>query len=139
MAVDAAAHPGLVRRYRLSRRERGAPQVHPPPTRRHRAHYHPRDGLVRIVLKKPFSDGTVAIDLDPLSPLCRLAATVPPPRFHTVRYAGVLSSHAKSRPRAQARAGRTRRRHAPTLYVNPLSIRLRAAHRPPPGPFRLIG
>jgi hypothetical protein len=56
------------------------------------------DGLVRVVLKKPFSDGTVAIDLDPLSLLCRLAATVPPPRFHTVRYAGVLSSHAKWRP-----------------------------------------
>ena len=55
------------------------------------------DGLVRVVLKKPFNDGTVAIDLDPLSLLCRLAATVPPPRFHTVRYAGVLSSHAKWR------------------------------------------
>ena len=55
------------------------------------------DGLVRIALKKPFSDGTVAVDLDPLSLLCRLAATVPPPRFHTVRYAGVLSSHAKWR------------------------------------------
>jgi hypothetical protein len=40
---------------------------------------------VRVVLKKPFSDGTVAVDMDPISPLCRLAATVPPPRFHTVR------------------------------------------------------
>jgi Putative transposase len=56
------------------------------------------DGLVRVALKKPFSDGTVAVDMDPLSLLCRLAATVPPPRFHTVRYAGVLSSHAKWRP-----------------------------------------
>ncbi len=46
------------------------------------------DGLVRIVLKKPFSDGTVAVDMDPLSLLCRLAASVPPPRLHTVRYAG---------------------------------------------------
>jgi hypothetical protein len=55
------------------------------------------DGLVRVVLKKPFSDGTVAIDLDPLSLLCRLAATVPPPRFHPVRYAGVLSSNAQWR------------------------------------------
>ncbi len=33
------------------------------------------DGLVRIVLKKSFSDGTVAVDMDPLSLLCRLAAT----------------------------------------------------------------
>jgi hypothetical protein len=53
---------------------------------------------VRIVLKKPFSDGTIAVDMDPLSLLCRLAATGPPPRFHTVRYAGILSSHAKWRP-----------------------------------------
>ena len=39
------------------------------------------DGLVRIALKKPFSDGTVAVDLDPLSLLCRLVALVPAPRF----------------------------------------------------------
>jgi hypothetical protein len=45
------------------------------------------DGLVRITLKKPFSDGTVAVDLDPLSLLSRLAASVPAPRLHTVRYA----------------------------------------------------
>ncbi len=58
-----------------------------------------RDGLVRIALKKPFSDGTVAVDMDPLSLLCRLAAAVPPPRFHTVRHAGVLAPASKLRPR----------------------------------------
>jgi hypothetical protein len=57
------------------------------------------DGLVRITLKKPFSDGTVAVDMDPLSLLCRLAVSVPPPRFHTVRYAGVLAPASKLRPR----------------------------------------
>jgi hypothetical protein len=57
------------------------------------------DGLVRITLKKPFSDGTVAVDMDPLSLLCRLASAVPPPRFHTVRYAGVLAPASKMRPR----------------------------------------
>ncbi len=49
------------------------------------------DGLVRITLKKGYSDGTVAVDMDPLSLLCRLATSVPPPRFHTVKYAGVLA------------------------------------------------
>lgn len=43
-------------------------------------------GLVRIILKKAYSDGTVAVDMDPLSLLCRLATSVPPPRFHTARY-----------------------------------------------------
>ena len=57
------------------------------------------DGLVRIALKKAFSDGTVAIDLDPLSLLTRLCAAVPPPRRHTVRYVGVLASASKLRPR----------------------------------------
>jgi hypothetical protein len=57
------------------------------------------DGLVRIALKKAFSDGTVAVDLDPLSLLSRLCASVPPPRFHTVRYAGVLGSASRLRAR----------------------------------------
>jgi len=54
--------------------------------------------LVRLALKRPFHDGTVAVDLDPLSLLVRLCATVPPPKMHQVRYAGVLASAHKSRP-----------------------------------------
>jgi hypothetical protein len=57
------------------------------------------DGLIRIALKRPFRDGTVAVDLDPLSLLCRLCATVPSPKLHTVRYAGVLAAHCKWRSR----------------------------------------
>jgi Putative transposase len=60
---------------------------------------HGPEGLIRIALKKRFSDGTFAIDLDPLSLLARLCGSVPPPRFHTVRYAGVLASASKLRPR----------------------------------------
>ena len=55
------------------------------------------NGLVRIELERAFSDGTVAIDMDPLSLLCRLAAAVPLPRFHVLRYAGVLASAHKLR------------------------------------------
>ncbi len=53
------------------------------------------DGPVRITLKRAFGDGTVAVDMDPLSLVARLVAAVPPPRFHTfhtVKYAGVLAS-----------------------------------------------
>jgi hypothetical protein len=61
------------------------------------------DGLVRIGLTKAFSDGTVAVDPDPLSLLSRLCASVPPPRFHTVRYAGALGSASKLRSRLAAK------------------------------------
>jgi Putative transposase len=42
-------------------------------------------------LMRAFADGTLAVEMDPLSLLCRLATSVPPPRFHTVKYAGVLA------------------------------------------------
>jgi hypothetical protein len=37
------------------------------------------------------------VDLEPLALIARLAALVPPPKRHLVRYFGVLSSHAASR------------------------------------------
>lgn len=57
------------------------------------------DGLVRIALKRAFSDGTLAVEMDPLSLLCRLATSVPPPRFHTVKYAGLLAPASSVRAR----------------------------------------
>jgi hypothetical protein len=62
-----------------------------PPIAQERIELQP-DGLVRLTLKRAFGDGTVAVDMDPLSLLCRLAASVPPPRYHMVKYAGVLAS-----------------------------------------------
>ena len=58
-----------------------------------------RGRLVRILLKRAYPDGTVAVELDPLSLLCRLATCVPPPRFHTVNYSGVLAPASALRPR----------------------------------------
>jgi len=69
-----------------------------PPVAQERVDLRP-DGLVRITVKKAFADGTVAVDIDPLSLLCRLATSVPPPWFRTVRYAGVLASASPWRSR----------------------------------------
>jgi hypothetical protein len=69
-----------------------------PPVAQERLELRP-DGLVRIVLKKAYADGTVAVDMDPLSLLWRLATSVPPPRLHTVRYAGVLAAASPWRSR----------------------------------------
>jgi len=54
-------------------------------------------GKLRYSLKKPWSDGSVAILLEPHDLLSRIAAIIAPPRFHLVRYFGVLSSHASRR------------------------------------------
>ena len=87
-----------------------------PPVAQERVDARP-EGLVRIVLKRAYRDGTVAVDMDPLSLLCRLAASVPPPRFHTVKYAGVLApaspwreavAPSRRRPSRKARGTRTR-------------------------------
>jgi hypothetical protein len=61
-----------------------------PPLAQERLELRPA-GLVRITLKRAYADGTIAVDMDPLSMLCRLAASVPPPRRHTIRYSGVLA------------------------------------------------
>ena len=44
-------------------------------------------------------DGTCGVLLDPLDFLARLAALIPPPKFHMLRYHGVLAAHAKDRAR----------------------------------------
>jgi hypothetical protein len=67
-----------------------------PPLANDRLHILP-NGKVKLEFKKPWSDGTSAIELEPLAVIARLAALVPPPRRHTTRYFGVLSSHASSR------------------------------------------
>jgi hypothetical protein len=72
--------------------------VRSPPIAQERLETRP-DGLVRIALKRAYADGTVAVEMDPLSLLCRLATSVPPPRFHTVKYAGVLAPASSWRSR----------------------------------------
>jgi hypothetical protein len=91
---------------------------------------HAPGGLVRITLKRPFSDGTVAVDMDPLSLLCRLAASVPPPRFHTVRYAGVLAPASKWRPRILPVPPREEHRAAPDDHHDDKPLHNGSRYRP---------
>jgi hypothetical protein len=55
------------------------------------------DGKLELTFKKPWRDGTHALVLEPDDLIARLVAAVPPPRFHTLRYFGVLSSHSSRR------------------------------------------
>jgi hypothetical protein len=66
-----------------------------------------RAGQVVLQLKSPYKDGTTHIVLEPLKFMERLAALVPRPRLHLIRFHGVLAPNAKLRreiiPRAPAR------------------------------------
>ncbi len=54
-------------------------------------------GQVVLELKSPWRDGTTHIVMSPLEFMQRLAALVPRPRLHLIRFHGVLAPHAKLR------------------------------------------
>src|SRR5262249_54280160 len=56
-----------------------------------------RAGQVVLQLKSPYKDGTTHIVMEPLEFMERLAALVPPPRLHLIRFHGVLAPNAKLR------------------------------------------
>ena len=51
-----------------------------------------------LQLKTPYHDGTTHIVMQPLEFMQRLAALVPRPRLHLIRFHGVLAPNAKLRP-----------------------------------------
>jgi hypothetical protein len=56
-----------------------------------------RAGQMVLTLKTPYRDGTTPIVMSPLEFMQRLAALVPRPRFHLIRFHGVLAPNAKHR------------------------------------------
>jgi hypothetical protein len=86
------------------------------------------DNRVRLDLKRPFRDGTYALEMDVLSLLARLAASVPPPRAHLVRYSGVLAPASPWRPLV---IPRTEPPHA-----GPAAAPTSSHTKPPPKPPR---
>ena len=69
-------------------------------------HRSPRSTLSRAATgwcasrsRRPTPTGRSRSTWTPLSLLCRLATSVPPPRFHTVHYAGVLAAASEWRSR----------------------------------------
>ncbi|MGH2397983.1 MAG: transposase [bacterium] len=51
-----------------------------------------------LTLKTPYRDGATHIVMSPLEFMQRLAALVPRPRLHLIRFHGVLAPNAKLRP-----------------------------------------
>jgi putative transposase len=65
-----------------------------------------RAGQVVLTLKTPYRDGTTHIVMSPLEFMERLAALVPRPRLHLIRFHGVLAPNAKLRPEIIPSSGR---------------------------------
>lgn len=61
-------------------------------------------GRVAFRLKRPAPDGSRTLTLSPLALMRRLAALVPPPRHHQLRYSGVFAPHAAGRAAIAAAA-----------------------------------
>jgi hypothetical protein len=57
------------------------------------------DGAARVTfeLKTPWRDGTTHLEMTPIDFMERLAALVPRPRLHLIRFHGVLAPNAKLR------------------------------------------
>jgi len=87
VAIEAADRPRLEQLCRYTAR---------PPLSGERLELH-HDGRVRVVFKAPWKDGTHAVLLSPLDFISRLCALIPPPRFHMLRYHGVLAAGANAR------------------------------------------
>jgi len=83
------------------------------------------DGRLLYKLRHRWKDGTTHVAFEPLELIDRLAALVPPPRFHTVRYHGVLASRSKLRgevvPTAPARPKAEERIRIPGCGHHPVS------------------
>jgi hypothetical protein len=67
------------------------------------------DGRLQLELKRALYDGTRVVCFTPSQLLKRLAAIVPAPRVHSIRYFGVFAPSSKARPRIVSR-GKERRR-----------------------------
>ncbi len=72
------------------------------------------DGRLLYQLKRRWCDGTTAILFHPDELIEKLAALVPPPRIHTVRYHGVLGPRADERRAIVESAGTDDQQHTST-------------------------
>ena len=79
------------------RLERLCRYVARPPVSQERLSQAPDGRRLTYSFKRAWKDGTYAVVLDPLDLIARLAALIPPPNFHMLRYHGVLAAHANAR------------------------------------------
>ena len=83
-------------------------------------------GQVVLKLKPPWRDGTTHLVMSPLEFMQRLAALVPRPRLHLIRFHGVLAPNAKLRAQVVPQEAEAPAQAAPPAECEPNC----AHHRP---------
>jgi len=81
---------------------------------------------VVLQLKSAYQDGTTHIVLSPLQFMQRLAALVPRPRLHLIRFHGVLAPHAKLRAAIVPHPARAKPAIPPPIMPSTRTLRARA-------------
>ena len=129
--VDVHAEVAIDGRDR-KRLERLVRYVARPPLSTERLEEH-TEGRLRYGFKRACKDGTHAVVLEPLDLIGRLCAIIPPPRWHLIRYHGVLAANATERPEVVP----VKKPAAPASGVQlplPLSLSTGGAPTPPEKP-----
>ena len=95
-----------------------------------------RGGDVVLQLKSPYHDGTTHVVMSPLEFMQRLAALVPRPRLHLIRFHGVLAPEARPQGGAclarRGRSAKLRPEIIPNVPVNANTPSADHAEVPPP-------
>lgn len=87
------------------------------------------DGKISYKLKTLYKDGTTHVVFEPLDFIARLAALVPKPRYHLIRFYGVFAPNSKHRAKVTI-DGRESKKEAPTeLPVNPTELPVHEGRR----------
>ena len=103
------------------------------------------DGQLAIRLKKRWRDGTTCVLFSPQELMEKLAALVPPPRFHLVRYHGVLGPSARARREVVPATAETEKKesdtevHCRVQELDPVTPVDPKSHSPDRAPPRVPG
>ena len=86
---------------------------------------------ISFALKTPWNDGTTHVVFSPHELLEKLAALVPPPRVHLIRYHGLLAPHAADRTQIVPGPAPTEDAGATGAPAAPVQGRPSSVHAPP--------
>jgi hypothetical protein len=81
-------------------------------------------GQVELKVKTPWRDGTTHLVMSPLEFMQRLAALVPRPRLHLIRYHGVLAPNARLRPRVVPQGPEVQERAAEVAVAGKCDVKM---------------